>query len=139
MTDTISDNKTLYFKVSFKENRVDTTDDWFKRTAGGIMFGPSLVGTYDMFLPAEIDSVKGHFASGASSVDYTFHDSLHIGAAVFRKVLVLDYDMPILHGFTEIAFADSVGIIELNDSHERWPIDYTIDSCSVSGNVKRYQ
>lgn len=138
VTDTISDDKTLYFKVSFKENRVDTTDDWFKRTAGGIMFAPSLAGPYDMFLPAQIDSVKGHFYSGTSCVDYTFRDSLSIGSTVFRHVLVLDFDMPILHGFTEIAFADSIGIIELKDSNERWPIDYTIDGCGVSGNVKRY-
>ncbi len=138
VTDTISDDRILYFKVSFKENRVDTTDDWFKRAASGIMFGPSLAGLYDLFLPSEIDSIKGHFNSGSSSVDYTYRDSVVIGTSVFRHVLVLDYDMPILHGFTEIAFADSVGIIELKDSNERWPINYTIDSCGLSGVVKRY-
>lgn len=138
VTDTISDNKTLYFKVSFKENRVDTTDDWFKRSATGIMFGPSLAGSYDLFLPSEIDSVKGRFYSGASRVDYTFHDSLGIGTSVFRNVLILDYDTPILHGFTEITFAESIGIIELKDSNERWPIDYGIDSCNVSGKMSKF-
>jgi hypothetical protein len=138
VTDTISDNKILYFKVSFKENRVDTTDDWFKRGVTGIMFGPSLVGSYDMFLPVQIDSVKGSFYSGSCHADFEFHDTLTLGLTKFRRVLVLNYDNPILHGFTTIAFADSVGIVELKDSHERWPIDYELDSCNVSGNVRHF-
>jgi hypothetical protein len=134
--DTISDNNTLYYKVSFKENRVDTTDDWFKRSSSGIMFGPSLVSIADMFLPATLDSVKGSFTSGASRVSYSVNDTMTVGGALFHKVLLLNYNSPVLHGFTEIAFADSVGIVQFKDSHERWPIVYAIDSCSVSGNVK---
>jgi hypothetical protein len=138
VVDTISDNKTLYYKVSFKENRVDTTDDWFKRSFAGIMFGPSLISISDMFIPATLDSVKGSFYSGASTVSYSFWDTMTVGGALFHRVLQLKYNSPILHGFTEIAFADSVGIVQLKDSHERWPIVYEIDSCNVAGNVKVY-
>jgi len=139
VTDTISDENVLYYRVSFKENRVDTTDDWFKRVSHQIMFAPSLIGSYSLFLPARIDSAKGSFISATGSVNYTYYDTLSAGGTLFRHVLVLDYATPILHGFNEIAFADSVGIVRLTDSHGRWPVEYAIDSCSVFGEVAHYR
>jgi hypothetical protein len=53
-------------------------------------------------------------------------------------VLDARYNMPILHGFDEITFADSIGIVRLIDHTGRWPINYLIDSCSVSGVVSRF-
>jgi hypothetical protein len=138
VTDTISDDGITYFRVSFREERVDTTDDWFKRSASGIYFAQALIGNYDLFLPAKIDSARGGFISGASRVAYTFSDSLNIGGTPFRSVITLDYSAPILHGFTTIVFADSIGIVQLIDETGRWPITYRIDSCSVSGTVRKF-
>jgi hypothetical protein len=138
VTDTISDDGTTYFRVSFREENVDTTDDWFKRTNGGIFFAEALTGNYDLFLPAAIDSVRGVFTSGPSRATYTYHDSLSLGGSVFGRALSLEYNVPLLHGFTTIVFADSLGIVELIDKSGRWPITYLIDSCSVSGTVTRF-
>lgn len=138
VTDTISDNNILYHKVSFRENRVDTTDDWFKKTTGGIYFSRSLISGYTLFIPAKIDSMHGTFESGSSTVTYSYYDSLSIDGVLFYGVLHAEYSFPLLHGFDEITFADSIGIIRLIDHTGRWPISYTIDSCSVSGTVKRF-
>jgi hypothetical protein len=65
VTDTISDDDIMYYRVAFRELRVDTTDDWFKSSpSGNIMFGQSLTGMYDQFLPREIDSLNGSFPAG---------------------------------------------------------------------------
>lgn len=138
VTDTISDENVLYYKVSYMENRVDTTNDWFLRTNSGIYFGQSLIGNYNLFLPAKIDSVSGSFISDGSMVRYTYYDSLTIGATCFHRVLDTRYSIPQLHGFDEVTFADSIGIVQLVDHTNRWPIQYIIDSCSVSGVLKRF-
>jgi hypothetical protein len=138
VTDTISDDGVLYYRVSFREQQVDTTDDWFKRSPSGTYFAQSLIGTYNLFLPFKIDSVRGSFISSAATVDYTYCDSLVINGTVFRRVLDVVYDMPLFHGFDEIVFADSIGIVQLKDDHGRWPVTYHIDSCSVSGTMKRF-
>jgi hypothetical protein len=138
VTDTISDDGTTYFRVSFREERVDTTDDWFKRSANGIYFASALIGNYSLFLPAKIDSARGGYLSGPSRASYTYHDSLSVGGTLFHGVLSLEYNVPLLHGFTTIVFADSIGIVQLIDESGRWPITYRIDSCSVSGTVRRF-
>ena len=138
VTDTISDDHVLYYRISFQENRVDTTDDWFQRSSSGIRFGGSLVGAYELFLPAKLDSAVGNFVSGRSIVEYHFYDSMQIGKIDYQNVLVLRYRIPIIHGFDEIIMADSVGIVQLTDEDGRWPLQYTIDSCSVGGEVFRY-
>lgn len=138
VTDTISDDGVLYYRVSFLERQVDTTDDWFRRSASGTYFAQSLTGTYGLFLPSEIDSVRGSFISSATAAGYTYYDSLVINGTVFRRVLDVEYSTPIFHGFGEIAFADSIGIVQLKDDHGRWPVSYHIDSCSVSGTMKRF-
>jgi hypothetical protein len=136
VTDTISDDGATYYRVLFQEQRVDTTDDWFKRSTAGIMFGAALSGFYDTFLPATFDSVKGSFTSGGSSVAYRRYDSTQVDGVMYRNVFVLTYDTPILHSFDQITFADSVGIVELKDLNGRWPIEYLIDSCSINGTQR---
>jgi hypothetical protein len=138
VTDTISDDGVLYYRVSFRERQVDTTDDWFKRSASGTYFAQSLTGPYNLFLPSKIDSMQGSFISSTTTADYTYYDSLVINGTVFRRVLDIEYSPPLLHGFDEIVFADSVGIVRLKDDHGRWPISYEIDSCSVFGAMKRF-
>jgi|WetSurMetagenome_2_1015567.scaffolds.fasta_scaffold86248_2 hypothetical protein len=138
VTDTISDDGITYFRVSFREERVDTTDDWFKQSASGIYFSSALIGNYDLFLPAKIDSAHGGYLSGPSRASYTYHDSLALGGTIFHGVLSLEYNVPLLHGFTTIVFADSIGIVQLIDETGRWPIIYRIDSCSVSGVVRKF-
>jgi hypothetical protein len=133
VTDTISDDGVTYYRVAFRENRVDTTDDWFKRSSVGIMFGAALSGSYNTFLPATFDSADGSFVSGNSIVDCQFLDSNRVGGVMYRNVFVLTYSRPVLHSFDQIIFADSVGIVELKDAEGRWPIDYLLDSCSIDG------
>jgi hypothetical protein len=139
VTDTISDDDVLYYRVSFMENRVDTTNDWFLRSNSGIYFGQSLTGNYNLFLPAKIDSAAGSFSSAGSTVSYRYYDSLSIDGVLFHRVLHACYSMPVLHGFDEITFVDSIGIVQLIDYNGRWPITYTIDSCSVSGVIRRFR
>jgi hypothetical protein len=138
VTDTISDDGITYFRVSFREEQVDTTDDWFKRSSNSIYFSSALIGKYDLFLPAKIDSARGSFASGYSRVSYTYNDSLTIGGTLFHGVITLDYATPFLHGFTTIVFAESIGIVQLVDETGRWPITYRIDSCNVSGEELKF-
>jgi hypothetical protein len=138
VTDTISDDNITYYRISFREQKVDTSDDWFKRTTGDIMFGMSLTGTYKKFLPAYIDSVNGSFDNGSNIVKYSYYDSLKVGNKMFHKVIVLSYSVPVIHGFDEITLADSLGIITLKDFDGRWSIDYTLDSCSIGNNVWRF-
>jgi hypothetical protein len=138
VTDTISDDNITYYRISFREQRVDTTDDWFKRTTGDILFDMSLTGSYKKFLPAYIDSINGSFNNGSSMVKYSYHDSLIVDSNMFRKVLVLSYSVPVIHGFDEITLADSFGIVKLKDFDGRWSINYTLDSCSIGENVRRF-
>jgi len=138
VTDTISDDGVTYFRVSFRENRVDTTDDWFSRSSAGIYFGQSLTGAYDLFLPTAIDSRSGVFESGDSKVTYTLYDSLEINTSIFHDVVRLHYSQPIIHGFDDIVLADSIGIVSLVDDNGRWPINYVIDSCSVGGVARKF-
>jgi hypothetical protein len=138
VTDTISDNGILYYRVSFQEYRVDTTDDWFQRSVSGVWFGHSLVGTYSLFLPSKIDSVRGSFVSAGPSAAYTYYDSQSVNGALFHHVLALRYSSPLLHGFDAITFVDSIGIVQLQDHHGRWPIIYNIDSCRIYGVMRKF-
>jgi hypothetical protein len=138
VTDTISDDGVTYFRVSFRENRVDTTDDWFSRSSAGIYFGQSLTGAYDLFLPTAIDTRSGVFESGDSKVTYTLYDSLEVNKSMFHDVVRLHYSQPIIHGFDDIVLADLIGIVSLVDDNGRWPINYAIDSCSVGGVARKF-
>jgi hypothetical protein len=137
VTDTISDDNVTYFRVSFRENRVDTTDDWFSRSTRGIYFSQSLTGNYELFLPEAIDSLQGKFES-AGAVSYAYHDSLLVNGTLFRRALHLRYQSPIIHGFDEITLVESIGIVELVDHSGRWPIYYEIESCQVGGNSRKF-
>jgi hypothetical protein len=138
VTDTISDDGVTYFRVSFRENRVDTTDDWFMRSAKGIYFGQSLTGNYDLFLPHKVDSISGTFISAKLTVSYHCYDSLTVNGSMFYNVLALHYNYPIIHGFDSITLADSIGIVQLVDDNGRWPISYGIDSCVVGGTARTF-
>ena len=138
VTDTISDDNVLYYRVAFQEHRVDTTDDWFKRVSGNIYFGTSLTGSYELFIPATLKSSGGTIGSGCSGTKYSFHDSVVIAGTKFYDVLVLYYQIPAIHGFEEIWLSDKIGIIQLKDNDGRWPVTYVVDSCSVGEKVYRF-
>jgi hypothetical protein len=138
VTDTISDDNTLYYRVAFQEHRVDTTDDWFKSSLGNIMFGQSLTGMYDQFLPREIDSINGSFSSGVNIVQYNYYDSLVSGGIMYHKVLRLKYVYPVIHGFEELLLAERIGIIKMVDYNGRWPVNYLLDSCSVNDTIMTF-
>ncbi len=138
VTDTISDDNVLYYRVAFQEHRVDTTDDWFKTSYGNIMFGQSLTGMYEQFLPKEIDSINGTFPSGANLVRYSYYDSLVTGGVMYHGVLSLKYDSPVVHGFEELLLAKGIGIVKLVDHDGRWPVTYLLDSCSVNDSVMKF-
>jgi hypothetical protein len=138
VTDTISDDGVTYFRVSFRENRVDTTDDWFLRSSKGVYFGQKLSGNYDLFLPPKVDSLSGSFISAKSTVSYQCYDSLTVNGSLFHNVMVLHYNYPIIHGFDSVTLADSIGIVQLVDDNGRWPISYAIDSCVVGGTARAF-
>ncbi|HEX2960115.1 MAG TPA: hypothetical protein VHO70_24995 [Chitinispirillaceae bacterium] len=133
--DTISDDNILYYRVAFQEHRVDTTDDWFKSSYGSIMFGQSLTGMYEQFLPKEIDSINGTFSCGANLVRYSYYDSLVTGGVMYHGVISLKYDYPVIHGFEELLLAKGIGIVKMVDHDGRWPVTYLLDSCSVNDSV----
>jgi hypothetical protein len=139
VTDTISDDNVLYYRVSFKEHRVDTTDDWFQQSSAGTLFGPSLIGSYHLFLPARIDSESDTFSSNNSNVTYTWYESIKCDAGRFNNAVKLRYNHPIIHGFDEIILADSIGIVHLTDFDARWTVDYSLDSCSIEGSVRYFK
>ena len=135
VTDTISDDNILYYRVSFQEHRVDTTDDWFKKSTTGILFGPALTGVYHRFLPAKITAARDTFTSNNSTVSYTFHESIKCNGNHYSNALLLHYSSPIIHGFDEIILADSIGIVHLTDYDGRWTVEYSLDSCCINGTV----
>lgn len=138
VTDTISDDNIMYYRVSFQEHRVDTTDDWFKRIRGDILFGSSLTGSYSTFLPSQLDSVNGSFLCGSNRIKYSFKDSATINGVTFKKILILKYSTAVIHGFEEITMAESIGIVQMRDYNGRWPIDYTVDSCRIDTTIRRF-
>jgi hypothetical protein len=135
VTDTISDDNILYYRVSFQEHRVDTTDDWFQKSSNGILFGHALTGNYHLFLPSKITARQDTFTSRYSGVSYRFYDEYTIDGHAFENVVSLKYDSPIIHGFDEILLADEIGIIALTDDDSRWSVDYILDSCSIDGEI----
>lgn len=138
VTDTISDDNILYYRVSFQEHRVDTTDDWFQKSSNGILFGHALTGSYHLFLPSKITARQDTFTSRYSGVTYRFYDDYTLNGHTFENVISLKYNSPIIHGFDEIILADEIGIIALTDDDSRWNVDYTLDSCSVDGDMLRW-
>jgi hypothetical protein len=138
IVDTISDDNITYYRVSFMENRVDTTDDWFKRCSGDILFGASLTGSYDRFLPSRIESRGGRYTCGSNVIDYEYYDSAVINGLTFKKVISLQYTTPVIHGFDKIMFAEKIGVIMMQDQDGRWPVSYVLDSCSIAGTVSRF-
>jgi len=136
--DTISDDNITYYRVSFMENRVDTTDDWFKRSSGDILFGTSLTGVYNRFLPSRIESRGGQYTCGTNVVNYEYFDSAVINSLTFKKVISLHYTTPAIHGFDNIMFAEKIGVVMMQDVDGRWPVSYVLDSCSIAGIVSRF-
>ena len=138
VTDTISDDDIIYYRVSFQEHRVDTTDDWFQQSSSGTLFGPSLTGKYHCFLPPVVDAARDTFTSNGSGVTYTWNASLWCNGTEFDRTVTLKYSSPIIHGFDQIILADSIGIIRLVDYDARWTVTYNIDSCSIDGEVRHF-
>jgi hypothetical protein len=134
--DTVRDDQDMYFKVRFEEERVDTTDDWFKQTPSAIEFSQTLAGQYYVFLPLDYSSgSSGTFTSSTGNVTYTYNDSVQLSPKTFYRALQLHYTTPVLHGFDEIVFADSIGIAALIDNSGRFPVTYTLDSAFVHGRI----
>ncbi len=138
VTDTISDDNITYYRVSFQELRVDTTDDWFQQSSSGTLFGPSLTGNYHRFLPSQINAASDTFTANGSTVTYTWNESLECGGSDFSRVITLKYSSPIIHGFDEITLADSIGIVRLVDFDGRWTVEYSLDSCSIDGTLHHW-
>ena len=136
--DTISDNNITYYKVSFKENNRDTTDDWFRSSADGIQYNTHLIGTYETFLPAQFQGKTGTFKSATDAVSYMYHDSSLINGKLFTQVIACKYPATMLHGFDEIDFADSIGIVGMIDTTGRFPTVYALDSASIDGVLRRF-
>ncbi len=138
VVDTISDDGNLYYKISFMEESKDTTSDWFRRNSEGIYYSKSIGMGYEMFLPLNFTKTSGTYLSGTQDVYYSFMDSMDIGGTVHDSILKLSYSEGFLHGFDEIILASDLGIVSMTDSSGRIPFEYRLDSCSVSGEVKRY-
>jgi hypothetical protein len=136
--DTISDNGITYYKVSFKEKNRDTTDDWFRSSAAGIQYSTHLIDTYETFLPAQLQGKNGSFKSATNTVNYSYLDTSRIGGTLFSRVVACKYPSLMLHGFNEIDFADSIGIVSMIDTTGRFPTVYTLDSSSIDGVVRTY-
>ncbi len=132
VSDAISDDRTEYYKVSFAEERIDTTDDFFRGSREGIYFSESLTGDYALFLPSYLFG-SGTFACGEQTVWYQCFAKRNIGGISYDSVAVLEYNQPVLHNFDRIAFAAGVGIVALVDDRGRFPITYTLDSAFVDG------
>lgn len=125
--DTISDDGDLYYKVEFREVKLDMVqDDWFIREQGSIKYNDKLNGEYSLFLPSSYLRGGGSFRCGTSTIDYEIVSSYIIGANTYNDVLKLSYSTAVLHGFDEIYFADNVGIIQMIDYDGRWPVYYSL-------------
>jgi len=138
ITDTISDDNVTYYRVSFMEERVDTTDDWFMQYSGGTFYGESLTGTYNRFLPSRMNTAGDTFTSDCRTVTCLWKDSVTCNTTEFKRAVILKYSSPIIHGFDTIVLADSIGIAELVDDDGRWTIRYELDSCSIDGTIRRW-
>jgi hypothetical protein len=134
--DTITDNNTMYFKVFFGEQHRDTTTDWFRRSAVGTEYSPALTGQFDLFLPASFGQRSGSFSTAMSgTITYTYQDSVLANGKYIKKVMQLQYPKRTLHGFDELDFADSLGIISLIDRSGRFPVVYMLDSAYVNDRI----
>jgi hypothetical protein len=135
--DTISDNKILYFKVSFAEKNKDTTDDWFKKTSSGILYSPALTGQFELFLPSQFTEKTGTFKSSNSSIQFTYEDSMLVKGNYIKRVMKFHYPNRTLHGFDDLYFAESMGVISLVDLSGRFPVRYMLDSAFIDGEMHR--
>lgn len=125
--DTISDDDDLYYKVEFREIKLDMVqDDWFIYEQGEIKYNDRLIGDFSLFLPSTFFRAGGSFNCGTSNIDYEILTSFTIGTTTYKDVLKLTYTNAVLHGFDEILFADNVGIIQMIDYDGRWPVYYSL-------------
>lgn len=125
--DTISDEADLYYKVEFREVKLDMVqDDWFINEQNVIKYNDRLNGTFDTFLPSSFLRSGGTFSCGSSNITYEILSSLTLGDKTYTDVLKLTYGTAVLHGFDEILFADNIGIIQMIDYDGRWPVYYTL-------------
>lgn len=128
VVDTISDDEDLYYKVEFREVKLEMVqDDWFVKENGTIKYNDGLQGTFDQFLPSSFKRSGGSFSCGYENINYEILDSMTIGNNTYTDVLKLIYNTAVLHGFDEIYFADNIGIIRMIDEDGRWPVDYMLN------------
>ena len=136
MLDTITDNQTTYYKVSFAEENIDTTDNWFRRSSLGVEYSPSLVGTYFVFLPPTFTSRQGTFSlSSTDVVSYSYANSLLVNGKYRDTVMEVDFPNRNIHNFDEIDFANNLGIVRMIDSSGRFPVVYSLDSARINGVI----
>ena len=140
IVDTISDDRELFYKVSFTEEKLASTQsDWFVFRNGEIRYSTSLrAAAYPLFVPSRFSGESGTFSSDSQHVSFVNKDSLIIGAHRFGSGVELSYARPLVHGFDIIRFADTVGIVSLTDNTGRWPIEYVLDSARIAGKVERF-
>jgi hypothetical protein len=138
VVDTISADTELFYKVKFEEAGKDTTLDWFVKTNAGIEFGSSIRAVFNIFLPKSITKPSGSFTTSTGTTSYEFDSVYTSPGKSFHNAVNVKYVVPVLHGFTRIIFADSIGIVSMIDSTSRIPIIYTLDSCSVNDKITRF-
>lgn len=126
--DTISDEGDLYYKVEFKEVKLNMIQsDWFINDGTGIRYSERLQGAFQLFLPKRFLRQGGYFESNCQNIHYKIFSSITLAGKTYKDVLKLSYSQAVLHGFDEIYFADNIGIIQMIDYDGRWPVYYSLD------------
>ncbi len=126
--DTISDEGDLYYKVEFREVKLNMVQsDWFISEPSGIKYSERLKGRFQLFLPRRFLSRGGTFESDCQNIRYEIFKSLSLGGKTYRDVLKLSYTTAVLHGFDEVYFADNIGIVQMVDYGGRWPVYYSLN------------
>ncbi len=134
--DTITDADTSFFKISFVEATRPTTNDWFKQSTQGTFYSSALRGVFGSFLPDNFSDDSGSFMSGGNPITYMLKDTLVLGTRL-ANVAELSYPNRNFHGFSQIDFAQSIGIVKLIDPVGRLPFVYELDSAYVNGVMYR--
>jgi len=138
--DTISDNSDLYYKVSFTEHHINASqDDWFVREGSVVAFNESLQGEFATFLPSTFAADNGSFFCGSDEIRYQLHQTVSLGDTSVSNAVQLEYECAVLHGFDRIHFSNGLGIVSMIDLDGRWPIEYTLDSCSINGTIRVFE
>ena len=135
---TFTDNATTYFKMVVNEKGIDTSDNWLRRSSVGTEYSTSIAGPYSILLPPSFDSKQGSFTSSSgNTVTYSYSDSMLVKGKYRNRVMALTFPQRNIHGFDEIDFADSLGIIRFVDNSGRFPVIYSLDSAKINGVIRR--